>query len=345
VRISGVPVGEIRDARINDKGQAQLLLAIEDESYDEPVYENATMVLRPKSPLNEMYVEVDPGGPPAEPLPEEGELPVSNTRSPIQLDQPIGHLDGKALGAVQALLSASDEALASAPRDLPKGLNATTAVVKDLRPVVTELNERRQNIKTLVTSLSQVSRAVGENDRRLASLTDALHRTLGSMAGEGDSLRAALAELPGLTGDLNAASGAVRQLTGQLDPTLDEVRAASEVAPEALSRISGTVRKLDDTLDKAEPVAEKLPGVVHDLRPFVGDLGPALSDVSPITRRLNPVTAGAVPYLPDLEAFIYQTNSLTSLRDANGGILRGLLQFGPATAPIKGLDELSPTQR
>lgn len=117
------------------------------------------------------------------------------------------------------------------------------------------------------------------------------------------------------------------------------------MTPEALSRVTGTIERLDKTLVKAEPVARKLPGVVADLRPFVGHLNPALADLTPIVRQLHPITGGVVPYLPDVKAFIYQTNSLTSLRDANGGILRGLVQFGPATLPIEGLDELSPTQR
>lgn len=345
VRISGVPVGEIREAEIDDRGDALLLLAIKRDVYDKPIYSDATMVLRPKSPLNEMYVEINPGTPAAEPVAPEGVLPVANTRSPIQIDQPLSHLDEQSLEGLESLLAAADQALARAPQDLPAGLDATTAVLNDLRPVVEELDKRRENIKTLVTALGQVSQAFGKNDERLASLTDGMHKTLRSMAGEGDSLRSALAQLPGLTDDLDRSSGSVRRLTEQLDPTLDKVREASDVTPEALSRVTGTIERLDKTLVKAEPVARKLPGVVADLRPFVGHLNPALADLTPIVRQLHPITGGVVPYLPDVKAFIYQTNSLTSLRDANGGILRGLVQFGPATLPIEGLDELSPTQR
>lgn len=345
VRISGVRVGDIRDIRVNDKGQAQLLLAVDQDLYGEPIYDNATMVLRPKSPLNEMYVEVNPGGPPAEPLPQEGQLPVTSTRSPVQIDQPLGHLDEKALDALQALLSASDQAMARAPRDLPAGLTATDAVVNDLKPVMVELDRRRENLATLITSLSQVSEAFGENDAQLASLVDSLHTTLGTVDRQSGSLQAALARFPELTGDLDQAAHAVGRLTGQLDPTLDNVKAAADTMPEALSRITDTVEKLDGTLEKAGPVARKLRPVVRDLRPFTMDADAALADLSPIVHDLAPMTAGLVPYLPDLGAFVYQTNSLTSLRDANGGILRGMVQFGPTTLPVAGLDDLSPTQR
>jgi phospholipid/cholesterol/gamma-HCH transport system substrate-binding protein len=75
----------------------------------------------------------------------------------------------------------------------------------------------------------------------------------------------------------------------------------------------------------------------------IADANTALVDLKPISAQLNPITAGLVSYLPDLEAFVYNTNSVTSLRDANGAILRGLLQVGPATVPLAGLDQ-SPTQ-
>jgi phospholipid/cholesterol/gamma-HCH transport system substrate-binding protein len=46
------------------------------------------------------------------------------------------------------------------------------------------------------------------------------------------------------------------------------------------------------------------------------------------------MTATAVPYLDDLAAFVYNTNSVASLRDANRGILRGLFAISPESVPL-----------
>jgi phospholipid/cholesterol/gamma-HCH transport system substrate-binding protein len=81
--------------------------------------------------------------------------------------------------------------------------------------------------------------------------------------------------------------------------------------------------------------------VVDDLRPLVGDLNGTLPDLHEVTGRLNPITAAVLPYLNDLSAFVYQTNSLTSLHDANGGILRGLLEFTPSSLGIPGVGATS----
>ena len=80
VRIAGVPVGEITDASVSDDGEADLTMVLEPEY---TVYQDARLVLRPKSPLNEMYVELDPGTEKAGEL-EEGEtLPSSSTAATI----------------------------------------------------------------------------------------------------------------------------------------------------------------------------------------------------------------------------------------------------------------------
>ncbi|MDT7593237.1 MAG: phospholipid/cholesterol/gamma-HCH transport system substrate-binding protein, partial [Pseudonocardiales bacterium] len=58
VRIAGVNVGDIVGADIDDTGHARLEMSIERGHH---LYENAKLVLRPKSPLNEMYVTIAPG--------------------------------------------------------------------------------------------------------------------------------------------------------------------------------------------------------------------------------------------------------------------------------------------
>lgn len=345
VRMSGVPVGDIRASELSPEGNALVLLAIDRNDYDGPIYDDATVVLRPKSPLNEMYIEMDPGTAAGAPLEDYGVLPVANAKPPVQVDAALAHLDDNALAAVQSLLEASDVALATAPQDLPAGVRATTDVVNRLKPVVDQLDLRRENLSRLVTSIGQLSTAVGGDEKRLTDLANSLSTTLSTVSAQSDALRASLNELPGVVDDLGSATGSVAQLSDQLDPTLDNVLAASEELPSALDRLNDTVDTLDGTIDRARPVAQKLRPVAADLRPFVNDLNATLPDLQSVSGRLDPVTAGLEQYLPDLNAFVYQTSSVTSLRDANGGILRGLLQVGPTVIPAPGADELTPTPR
>lgn len=334
VRIAGVEVGQVSDSEVSDTGKARLTLSLEP---GHTIYQNAHLVLRPKNPINEMYIEVDPGGPPSKPVAQDGVIPATQTDRPIQPDEVLSHLDSRARTAVTDLLSVSDVALANAPERLPKGLNATDDAVVKFKPVLDKLQKRRGYVKELVTSLSQISGAVGENDARVAQLLDSTQQALGSLSNRSSDLQATLDELPGTTGQLRNSMNGVQELTGQLNPTLDNVHAAAGRLPSTLQRVSGVVDKLDGTVRAANPVVEKAGPVVNNLRPIVNDVRGALTNVEPITKSLQPVTKIMVPYLNDLQAFTFNTSSVFSVSDENGGLVRGHLAIPlPAGGVIPG---------
>lgn len=315
VQINGVQVGQIQEAQIDNKGRALILMTIREADYDRPVYQNATVVMRPTTPLNTMYIELNPGGPPAAEVPEYGVLPLGQSTSPIQIDQPLSQLDANTRDLARELLSQADVALARAPRDLPSGVNALGGLVERLQPIVAQLDVRRDKVAQLITSLGIVARTVGDNDVRLTQLADRLQVTLGAVASQNDALRDSFNQLPGVADRLRESTGAVQGLSDQLDPTLDNIREASDTLPGSLNGLTETVDTLDTTLDRLDPVAEKLRPTAADLRPFVRDLNRTFPDLKTISSQLNPVTERLVPYLPDLVAFVYQSDSVISKSD------------------------------
>jgi phospholipid/cholesterol/gamma-HCH transport system substrate-binding protein len=267
-------------------------------------------------------------------MPENGVLPAGNSTRPIQIDQVLGHLDENTRSALTTLVNESDAALAGAPTSLAPGLDAGDRVTRDLQPVLTALRDRKDKLASLVTALSTMSTAVGGDDRRLAELSTSLQRTLGVVGDQHDPLNSALAQLPDLAGKLKAATESVQGLSDQLDPTLDNLKRASGSLPDSLSHFTDTVHQVGQTVDAARPVVDKARPVVADLRPLVADVHAALPDLRAVSSRLDPITGGLLPYLNDVGAFVYNTNSTTSLQDANGGILRGLVQMGPTSLPL-----------
>jgi phospholipid/cholesterol/gamma-HCH transport system substrate-binding protein len=331
VRIAGVSVGDIREAAMTGDGHAQLTMSI---GREHRIYDNATLVLRPKSPLNEMYVEISPGGPPGKPLDDGDHLSVAHTENPVQVDEVLQHLDDRSRLAATSLLSEADAALANAPDALPAGLDAADGTMRSLQPVAEALRTRRTKIAKLVTALSQIATVAGKDDVRLARLATSVQQSLRVLATHDRQLDATLQQLPGTTRALRRSTGSVQRLSDQLDPTLKDLDRASAVLPKALRRLTSTVDEAGKVIETAGPVARKARPLINDLRPFVAHLNPALSDLRSVTQRLDPATATLVRYLPDLQAFVYQTNSVVSLEDANGGILRGLLEFSPQTLPL-----------
>jgi phospholipid/cholesterol/gamma-HCH transport system substrate-binding protein len=330
VRIAGVPVGDIRDAEVTEDGRARLELRIDTEH---ELRSDATVVLRPKSPLNDMYVEIDPGTPGEPALADGDTLPVSQSVSPVQVDDVLAHLDENAQAALATLLSESDIALARAPQAVPPGLEAARELLTELAPVVTQLEKRRDNLARLVSSVADVSAAAGTNDVRLQRLAASLSSTLETVSGRRSSLDGTLAQLPALSTELHATSSSVTELVTQLDPTLKNVHRASDALPGALARFRESVDELDSFVGRAEPVVDLAGPVVSDLRATTPYLRRVAGDLRPLTSDLRPMTASAVPYLDDVAAFVFNTNSVASLRDANRGILRGLFAISPESVP------------
>jgi phospholipid/cholesterol/gamma-HCH transport system substrate-binding protein len=320
VRIKGVEVGRITGTEVTPRGTAVLSLTIEGHH---TIYDNAHAVLRAVNPLNQMYVEIDPGGTPGKPLTESAVLPVSQTSRPIQPDEVLQKLDEKSQAALTDLLAQSDVALASAPTDLPAGLRATDQGLTDLRPVVEMLQTRRDKIAQLVTSLGQIASAVGGDQQRATRLADAVETSLGVLAQHDGELRATFAQLPGLSDAAREALTKTRDLTQQLNPTLDNLERVRDDLPDTLDRATRTVDHLGDFVNAARPVVSQARPLVRDLRPTIRDLNDGLSDVVPLTKDLDKDTKMVVDYLTELRAFTYQTTETFSLQDGRGGIVRG----------------------
>ncbi|HEV7865085.1 MAG TPA: MCE family protein, partial [Acidimicrobiia bacterium] len=296
------------------------------------LYGDARAYLRPKSPLNDMYVLLDPGAPPAPRLKGRAVIPVTQTARPVEIDEVTAHLDERARHDLGVLLAETDTALAAVhAAHIPGDLQAADSTLVALRPVVEALQTRRERIARLVTALADVATAAGEDDARLAHLAASARSTLDALAARDTELDATLAALPGFTAELQRSSAAVAALGAELDPALDGIRAAADRLPGALAGATGVVDRLGSTFDLAGPLVSGARPLVGDLRPFVVSARAALTDTVAWAGRLDPITANLVGHLPDLAATVYQANSATQIQDANGPILRGLVLSGSAT--------------
>jgi phospholipid/cholesterol/gamma-HCH transport system substrate-binding protein len=329
VRIAGVPVGKIVDAA-PEEDHARLTFSLEPQHQ---VYRDARLVLRSKTPLNVMYVALDPGTPSAGELPEGGTIPLTQTELLLQPYKLLDQLDPRARAALTDLVLESDVALADARATLPAGVDALGGATRSFEPVLDALQRRRENLRHLVTSVSQIAAAAGEDDQRLAHLMNSMETTLAVVAERDDELGDSLAKVPGVARTLRGSLTSARELSDVLSPTLDSVSAATGRLPGALHRLNNTVTNVRDVARKAGPVIDRARPVLRDLRPLTADLNTTLGDLRPVTSNLPAATAQLVPWLDHLGAFVYNTSSSFSLGDTNGGL-------GRANLVVKSYDPL-----
>jgi phospholipid/cholesterol/gamma-HCH transport system substrate-binding protein len=319
VRIAGVPVGRITAAKPTDNGNARVSMSIDD---GHEIYKNARVILRSKTPLNVMYVALEPGDPSAGKLPKDGVLPVKQTKRIVQPYELLDELDDRARAALTDLVTQADVALASAPEDLGPGLADTEKAATSFTGVVEALHTRRDNIAHLVTSLSQVATAAGKDDERLDQLVTSLGDTLAVVSRRDAELSTSLAKLPGVTGSLRTSMAHTKELTDELSPVLKRLHDSAEELPGAVGDLSDTLDTAQSLVAKARPVVRKALPVVKDLRPLVRDVRSTVADLSPVAANLPQATERLVPWLDDLGGFVYNTSSSFSLGDVNGGLGR-----------------------
>jgi phospholipid/cholesterol/gamma-HCH transport system substrate-binding protein len=106
VQIAGVDVGELTKVNLVN-GRAVVTMKVDP---DHPFYRDATANLRPKTGLNDMVLQVDPGTKAAGKAPAGFTIPVSRTQPPVQLEELWSALDADTRASLQMLLGGGAEA-------------------------------------------------------------------------------------------------------------------------------------------------------------------------------------------------------------------------------------------
>jgi phospholipid/cholesterol/gamma-HCH transport system substrate-binding protein len=317
IRVAGVHVGDIGTATVYRHGIAHVQLQITQKGLK--LYQNASVLLQAKTPLNEMYMELNPGSPPAPMLKPGATISIQQTTSPIEVDQILQHLGPNVQAATTLLLNATNTALTNASDHLPTDLQATSNTFSSLQPLAQALQTRDSEIKSLVSDLTQIANAAGSNQARLASLLSNAQTTLNTLQSNDSGLSATLQALPQTTQALGTNLPKVQALSGQLNPLLDNVRAASGTLPNALGTLNATLKNLNPLLTQLRPVIASGNPLVSNLRQYLGQVGnPSLGVLNQIGLELGPLTNYTAYDMPWLNGFFYNTNSLTSTQTSNG---------------------------
>ena len=124
VRISGVNVGRVKKETL-DPGGARSLAEMEIEEPYAPIPADTRAILRDKTLLGETYIELSPGDPNAETLPENATLPQAQVDEQVQFEE-VGPVHGEggevAEGVVHVLARSPAEGVGRARHPLAEGL-------------------------------------------------------------------------------------------------------------------------------------------------------------------------------------------------------------------------------
>jgi phospholipid/cholesterol/gamma-HCH transport system substrate-binding protein len=286
VRIAGVKVGTITKADL-DEGKAVVTLALEPK-YGKRLHTNATALLRPRTGLKDMFVELEPGTKDAPKLEEKGVIPSSNTSPDIDPDEFFSALDSDTRAYLKLLIAGVGKGLEGRGNDLREVFRRLEPLHRDLARVTTAIAERRSNLRRLVHNYANLTQELGTKDKEIVRLVEASQAVLSAFASEDQNISATVARLPGALRQTEQTLGKVNTFAQVLGPSLDSLRPA--------------FRKLDDANAAVRPFAKEAEPIVRNrIRPFVRAARPYVADLRPTARDLATAT-------PDLTTSFQQLN-------------------------------------
>lgn len=295
VRVAGVRVGDLAKVDLKD-GRAIVTLEL-DPKYDKLIHTDATALLRPKTGVKDMFLEVDPGSANTPPMKENSVIAVQNTAPDIDPDEVLSALDTDTRSYLKLLIAGAGKGLKGHGDDLEAVLKRFLPLHRDLAKVTTAVASRRRNLARLIHNYGDLTSELAKNDQDLTRLVTASNDVLGTFAEQDQNISSFVSKLPGTLQAATVALPKVESLGRELGPSLESLRPA--------------VRALDKTNKQVLPfVKEAEPQLRKQIRPFVRTARPYVRDLRPAAANLNAAT-------PDLTSSFEELNRFFNMASYN----------------------------
>jgi phospholipid/cholesterol/gamma-HCH transport system substrate-binding protein len=339
VTIAGVSVGKVTGVRL-DRGQAVVRMALE-AKYAGRVHPDATLLLRPKTPLKDMIVQLDPGTAASGPSLKDGaELSVEATEPDVDFDQIIAMLDTDTRAQLASLLGNAGTAIGgSGGRALARALRRFEPLARSSARASRLLAQRGTMTRRLISNVGRITEELGGTDAQLTAFVqqnDALFRRF---ANQNQNVGATIRRLPGALRASTDALVKAGRLSTTLSTALPKVRPATKGLAPALRQVRPFLQTTRPVLEKQlRPFAREARPVARRLKPAVkvtADAAPGLTRTFGVLNDLFDAMAydppgdgvGQQSYLFYLPWAAHNTNSALSTQDALGPMRRSTVQI------------------
>ena len=340
VTIAGAKIGEISTVDLNG-GVATVTMRIIPKYAR--IYRNTTMLMRPKTGLQDMTLEVNPGTPSAGKLHSGETVPISQTAPNIDFDEFLAGLDGETRAYLQELVAGAGEGLNHNGKNLAAAFKRFAPAAHYGQEIAKELEVRHANIARSIHNFRLLTEAVGGKDKQLAQLVDASNAVFATFAQEDANLQKTLHLLPGALHTTSVNLAKVATAANVLGPTLHKLQPfASALGPANSATRQLALKTTPIFKNEIRPFAREIMPVVNELGPSTKQLGEAFPKLAVSFTVLNeffnelaynpgPSKAG---FLFFLDWGNHNLNSVVSTADAHGPFGRSLVYFNCEVLPI-----------
>lgn len=300
VRTAGVEIGQIGKVSLKD-GKALVEMQLEPK-YKNYIKRDATALLRSKTGLKDMFIEMNPGTGKA--IPYGGTIASANTAPDIDPDEILAALDTDTRSYLKLLISGAGKGLKGRGNDLQETNARLGPTTRDLGRVNTAVARRKRDLSHLINRYGLLTAELGKKDRDILRLVRSSNAVFESLAAEDNNVAGTVKRLPGALRTTQATLSKVDTFGQRLRPALQALRAP--------------FRQLDPANKAVLPlVKEATPEIRDQIRPFTRIAAPYTRDLGLASRDLTKAS-------PDLTISFAKLNRLFNIGAYNPGGAQGL---------------------
>jgi len=291
VRIAGVNVGKVVSVeRQGNSSAAKVTMEIDESGL--PIHEDAQLKIRPRIFLEgNFFVDLTPGTPSSPEVPDGGTISVSQTATPVQLDQVLTALQYDTRGNLQKLLTEAGVAFDTKPtaaenaqvdpevRDttggeaLNKALKWTPDAFKGTALVNQGfLGENPGDLSKVIKGIALVGKGLSEDEPALTSLIVNFNRTMRALGSNPEALQKSIALLAPTVNATYAALGKVNTALPSIDAFSLALIPAAKATPTLVAAGIPWAKQATPMLSSAE-----LGGTVKLLSPITSNTAQAVA--------------------------------------------------------------------
>jgi phospholipid/cholesterol/gamma-HCH transport system substrate-binding protein len=341
VKVSGVQIGTIGGISLQD-GTAVAKIEIE-PNYRGLIHDDATALLRPRTGLDDMFLELNPGTSPSPVAPEGFTIQMSDSVPDIDLDEVLSELDSDTRGYLDQLINGAGLGLKNRGDELAQVFERFEPTHRDLARLNGAIATRGADLQHLVHELAVLNVALAAKQTQISQMVKASAVVFNDFADEDGAVTQAVAELPGTLRQTTQTLGLVRQFADQLGPAAVNLLPAARALPAANTSLTSlAIPSAPIIKNQIRPFVVASIPVLHKLEPAAEELAKATPNLSTVFTVLNhflnmlgyyPTSGGGQHgYLWWLAWVDHNARTLFDSQDGNGDFRNLFLQLSCASA-------------
>jgi phospholipid/cholesterol/gamma-HCH transport system substrate-binding protein len=330
VNIAGIEIGKVTSVELED-GRAVVGMDIEPK-YMELIHPNADFLLRPKTNLNDMTVEIDPGSG-KESIEDGAHFTLGQTEPNTNLEGFLSTLDADTQQYLQLLVAGGAQGIGGRGKQVSNAFRRFQPFVHYTAKLNKAIAARRVELARVIHNFGLLTTELGRSDAVIKRFVTSSKDALGNFANEQESIQAAFEEFPSALRSARAGLASSNRFSQVAYPTLIKLIPQAQALTPAFR---ATERLFSET---TAPIRDQIRPFTREIRPVlthgaeaaepfektVRNFGNSLGGFNSFLNQLTYKPKGKESYLFYLPWLNHNFNTAFNIQDAGGPILRNLV--------------------